>query len=99
SVLPAFYEVLEDALEHAGVNGVATPDLLHFGTWVGGDMDGNPNVGAATIAATLAAQRALVLTAYRRELRQLGGLLTQSVSEIHIALGVHERVKAYRARF
>ncbi len=99
SVLPAFYEVLEDALEHAGISGVTAPDLLHFGTWVGGDMDGNPNVGAATIATTLAAQRALVLTAYRRELRQLGGLLTQSLSEITIAPAVRERVSVYRARF
>ena len=98
SVLPAFYEVLEDALEHAGINGIAAPDLLHFGTWVGGDMDGNPNVGAATIAATLAAQRALVLTAYRRELGQLGGLLTQSLSEIAVAVAVRERVSEYRVR-
>jgi phosphoenolpyruvate carboxylase len=98
AVLPAFYEVLEDALQHAGLGDVAAPDLLSFGTWVGGDMDGNPNVGAATIAATLTAQRALVLAAYRRELRQLGGLLTQSLSEIGVAPAVRERVSAYRAR-
>jgi phosphoenolpyruvate carboxylase len=98
AVLPAFFEVLEDALEHAGLGGVTVPDLLRFGTWVGGDMDGNPNVGAATIAATLAAQRALVLAAYRRELKQLGGLLTQSISEIGVASAVLERVKNYRRR-
>jgi len=98
AVLPAFFEVLEDALEHAGLGGVTVPDLLRFGTWVGGDMDGNPNVGAATIAATLAAQRALVLAAYRRELKQLGGLLTQSISEIGVASAVLERMKNYRRR-
>jgi phosphoenolpyruvate carboxylase len=98
AVLPAFYEVLEDALEHGGFGSIAIPDVLRFGTWVGGDMDGNPNVGAATIATTLAAQRAMVLGAYLRELRQLGGLLTQSLSEIEVAPAVRERVSAYRAR-
>jgi phosphoenolpyruvate carboxylase len=98
AVLPAFYEVLEDALEHAGLGVAPAPDLLRFGTWVGGDMDGNPNVGAATVAATLAAQRALVLAAYRRELKQLGGLLTQSVSEIGVSPALLERVDEYRQR-
>ncbi|MDR3388573.1 MAG: phosphoenolpyruvate carboxylase [Rudaea sp.] len=98
AVLPTFFEVFEDALAQAGFGNLAVPDVLRFGTWVGGDMDGNPNVGAATIAATLATQRALVLAAYRRELRQLGRLLTQSVSEIGFAAAVPERVEEYRRR-
>jgi phosphoenolpyruvate carboxylase len=97
-VLPAFFEVLEDALDHTGLGGISAPNLLHFGTWVGGDMDGNPNVGAATIADTLAAQRNLVLAAYRKELKQLGGLLTQSLSEIGVAPAVLERLHDYRLR-
>ncbi len=39
--------------------------LVRFGSWVGGDMDGNPNVGADTILATLERQRELVLERYR----------------------------------
>ncbi len=35
---------------------------LRFGSWAGGDMDGNPHVSAATIAETLAAHRALALS-------------------------------------
>ena len=72
-VLPVFYEVFEDALaEQPTARRIALPPVLRFGSWVGGDMDGNPNVGAETIAATLATQRALVLAAYRRDLRALG---------------------------
>jgi len=95
--LPSFHAAFQAALEHAGFD---TPlgAVLSFGTWVGGDMDGNPNVGAATIEATLAAQRRLVVGAYRRELRDLGRLLTQSLSEIGVSGEVLARVDEYRRR-
>ncbi len=35
---------------------------LRFGSWAGGDMDGNPHVSAATIAETLGAHRVLALS-------------------------------------
>src|SRR5690625_526011 len=57
-VLPAFYEVFAEAIEAAWGERVELPNVLRFGTWVGGHMDGNPNVGAETIEAALAAQRA-----------------------------------------
>ncbi|MGO1893740.1 MAG: phosphoenolpyruvate carboxylase, partial [Luteimonas sp.] len=60
-VLPAFYEVFADAVQAAWGERVELPNVLRFGTWVGGDMDGNPNVGADTIQAALAAQRGQVL--------------------------------------
>ena len=65
---------------------VNEPDpVLTFGSWVGGDMDGNPNVGAATIAATLAGQRAMVLGNYRGELARLGEALSQSTSRVEVS--------------
>jgi phosphoenolpyruvate carboxylase len=98
AVLPVFHEVFADALAGAGFDATNLRDVLHFGTWVGGDMDGNPNVTAATIATTLAAQRRLIITAYRRELRELGRLLTQSLSEIAVSAEVAARVAEYRRR-
>ena len=53
---------------------IALPSVLRFGTWVGGDMDGNPNVGATTIRDALAAQRALALSCYQSDLRALPGV-------------------------
>ena len=79
-VLPVFYEAFGDAVEAVYGTRVALPALLRFGTWVGGDMDGNPNVGAATIRDALAAQRALALSCYLADLRALGDILTQSRS-------------------
>jgi phosphoenolpyruvate carboxylase len=96
-ILPVFHEVFEDALadNFPGVRSVDS--LLRFGSWVGGDMDGNPNVGADTIAATLAAQRAQVLAAYRRDLHTLSSVLSQSPTRVAIAAPVLERIGQYRA--
>jgi len=98
AVLPVFHEVFEDALRGFGFGATTLPAVLRFGTWVGGDMDGNPNVHAGTVAATLAAQRRAIIGAYRRELRKLARLLTQSVSEIGVDEDVRARVAAYRQR-
>ena len=102
-VLPVFHEVFEEALRDTYGTALtapplpALPPLLRFGSWVGGDMDGNPNVGADTIAATLAAQRGLVLAAYRRDLAALGELLSQSLSRVGVAAALLARIDAYRA--
>ena len=97
-VLPAFYEVFADAVEQAWGERIALPDVLRFGTWVGGDMDGNPNVGAATIEAALAAQRAQVIGQYREELRALGQVLTQTRDRAGVDAAVEARLAEYRER-
>ena len=94
-VVPVYYEVFADALE--GDASVELPALLGFGTWVGGDMDGNPNVGAETIAATLATQRGQVLALYRREVLELASLLSQSLSRVACSAEVLARIDVYRA--
>ena len=95
-VVPVFYEVLADALGEDPA-GIELPTLLRFGNWVGGDMDGNPNVGAETIAATLATQRRQVLALYRREVYQLGRLLSHSLSRVSCSADLLARTDVYRA--
>ncbi len=47
------------------------PPPLHFGSWIGGDLDGNPNAGAATVEAALDQARLLAERLYRDEVREL----------------------------
>ncbi len=80
-VVPPLYEAIEAALDTVfgtSPEAPALPVLLRFASWVGGDMDGNPNVSADTIRETLARQRSLVLGCYRTELNGLYRQLSQS---------------------
>ncbi len=98
-ILPVFHELLADAVETVyGRPLPPMPAILRFGSWVGGDMDGNPFVGADTIAASLASQRSLIIANYRGDLAHLAGLLTQSLGRVGVDPRVMKRIDDYRAR-
>lgn len=96
-VVPVMYETLEHAIEETYGSVPTLPRLLRFGTWVGGDMDGNPNVDATTIAGTLDAQRRAVLDRYQKELWQLASLLSQSTTLVAVSPALSEQLQRYRA--
>ncbi|MGA1200049.1 MAG: phosphoenolpyruvate carboxylase, partial [Candidatus Latescibacterota bacterium] len=82
-IIPAFYEALEDALNQ--VYGTPNkewqlPALISFASWVGGDMDGNPNVTHKTIQHTLSQHRVLIFKNYQQEMATLYRQLSQSRS-------------------
>lgn len=65
---------LVDRSEHPSCE----PPPLEFGSWVGGDMDGNPFVDAGVFAEALERQRKHVLAFYRREIERAAPKLSLS---------------------
>jgi phosphoenolpyruvate carboxylase len=51
------------------------PPPLRFGTWIGGDADGNPNAGAGTVREALERARTLLRLRYRDEVRALAAAI------------------------
>ncbi|MEP7186826.1 MAG: phosphoenolpyruvate carboxylase [Rhodanobacter sp.] len=98
-IVPALYESLAQALQSVYGVAVELPQLLGFANWVGGDMDGNPNVGADTIAASLATQRAHVIEHYLADVAVLARLLSQTESRVAVSPKLLQRLDDYRVRF
>ena len=96
-VVPPFYENLHTALAATwpSAGTVELPDLLRFGSWVGGDMDGNPNVNANTIRESLEYHRSEIIARYLPELKSLGRFLSQSVAEVAVSSELQSRLDEY----
>lgn len=86
-VVPRIYEDLERALGGMESRGgpVPVPSFIRFGSWVGGDMDGNPNVDADSLRAALRRHRELALALHRTELSRLAERLTQTDDRIAVS--------------
>ena len=99
-VIPFFYEDLEEALSvTSGLQSAEAPRVIRFSSWVGGDMDGNPNVNARTIGLALLRQRRLVIDLYRDEIRDLYGGLSQSTSSVGVDTRLVSQLRRYALRF
>ncbi|MEF2967375.1 phosphoenolpyruvate carboxylase [Paenibacillus sp. M1] len=84
-VLPEVYQELERCLskyypEHLW----HMPTYLRFGSWIGGDRDGNPSVTADVTWETLKMQRKLAIMEYQRLLAELFKYLSFSTSIVDV---------------
>ena len=71
SLIDAAEQLLADYRRHLP----HAPTPLRFGTWIGGDADGNPNAGAETIHDALERARTLLRLRYRDEVRALAAAI------------------------
>ncbi|HET8925633.1 MAG TPA: phosphoenolpyruvate carboxylase [Candidatus Acidoferrum sp.] len=83
--LPAVYQELHGAFEEVYRGASHLPQLLSFGSWIGGDRDGNPNVTPDATRDALQMARALILRYYLRATQRLMELLSSSCQQIGVS--------------
>jgi phosphoenolpyruvate carboxylase len=75
-----------------------TPTPLRFGSWIGGDQDGNPAAGPRTIDEALDRARTLALTRYRAEVRELAASTGVASTLVGISDELRESLASDEAR-
>ncbi len=78
--VPQVYRNAEKAIHRIYGNDVeiTAPPFIKFGSWIGGDRDGNPFVTPETTAMAIRLQHREVLREYLRKVTDLGHVLTHS---------------------
>ncbi len=94
NVIPRLHRELTTALGHYYPDDqFQLPAFLQFGTWMGGDRDGNPFVTSDTTAKTLRVYRKAALRMHYKQARRLFGRLTQSEIRVQASHALKERIQ------
>ena len=96
--LPIVYEGLADDFRDAyGTDAKARdlPRLVRFGSWIGGDRDGNPAVTPACTRDALQISRQVILDYYIKQVEDLIWRLTPSTRQVPAAQELIEALKQY----
>lgn len=100
--LPELYAELADAFRRsygAEVPAAELPGVVRFGSWIGGDRDGNPFVTPEATRAALRLARETVLTYYLRVLELLTSRLSASTLQVPVTPELRARFEEYAGRF
>ncbi|MGA3129569.1 MAG: phosphoenolpyruvate carboxylase [Terracidiphilus sp.] len=96
--LPGLYREISAALGAAyglEIEPHELPLVLHFGSWIGGDRDGNPFVTPEVTRAALQLARGHLLLYYQRRLDRIIDLLTSSAQQRPASDALMKRLRVY----
>ena len=97
-VVPRFLRLLDAALlKFTGKPLPLTAAPIRFGSWMGGDRDGNPNVTATVTRRACLLARRQALTLYARNLKALAGELSMTACSDALRAQVDDAHEPYRA--
>jgi len=82
---PQLYETLRGALRrHYPHYDLKVPSFMRYGSWIGGDRDGNPYVTARITAFALSESRNTAIEWYQGQIRRLATVLSASSNVVEI---------------
>ena len=96
--VPKIYEGIATEFREvygAAFDMVSLPVCVSFGSWIGGDRDGNPYVSPQCTREALELARSLVLSHYLEEVTLLARRLTVSSHQVRASEELRERLRQY----
>jgi phosphoenolpyruvate carboxylase len=96
--LPRIYTELAESFREvygAELDETELPSVVRFGSWIGGDRDGNPLVKHEFLRDALDLARALILSEYIRDLEFLSDRLSSSSRQVKVSENILARLAHY----
>jgi phosphoenolpyruvate carboxylase len=96
--LPKIYAEIEESFRDVygvEVDEATLPNLVQFGSWIGGDRDGNPLVSSTSTRDALDMARTLILGQYLNDVQSLSDHLSSSQRQIRVAEELLSRLQHY----
>jgi phosphoenolpyruvate carboxylase len=96
--LPNLYREISQALKTSyglEMDTLDLPQVLQFGSWIGGDRDGNPFVTPEVTRDAIRLARGHLLTYYEGQLQQIIDLLTTSAQQQPVSEDLQKRLYSY----
>ncbi|HET9086926.1 MAG TPA: phosphoenolpyruvate carboxylase [Acidobacteriaceae bacterium] len=96
--LPRLFDEISAALRDeygVAIESIDLPQVVQFGSWIGGDRDGNPNVTPAVTHEAIAMARRKLLTFYSEQMQRIVDLLTPSAQRVVIAPALQQKLEYY----
>ena len=91
-IVDAFRDVYDLHLDESSV-----PNIIHFGSWIGGDRDGNPLVKPDCIRDALEMARGVILREYLYDVESLSDRLSSSRRQVGVSDDLLDRLKRYES--
>ena len=98
--LPELYREVGEALRTVyglEMEPLDLPQVLRFGSWIGGDRDGNPYVTPEVTRDAIELARGHLLLFYKRKLEEILDLLTTSAQQMPVSEELLKRLQEYVA--
>ncbi len=102
ATVPRLYTVVVEAFKavyDVTIDDQQLPDLVEFGSWIGGDRDGNPNVTSAITEDALRVARTTVLSAYISAIEVLIEQVSASRCQVPVSQELLDRLAQYREKY